>query len=481
VFKADLLELAKRTKDLWHKIEGLYLAAAIASVIYWAFALLLHGILKGDIRLWVTSAGSTAYYLLALATNCLIILIIRHFWKKQRSTPTMPKEKPSILFAIDTEADSKDHVKRLYNRFQKELKKRGLEEVIHYEIHNNEQARSYLQDTGATIVIFGEYNAGFKGSKKTEQFQSLSFHWSGNTPIDLDDQVMAAAMEEFPFKVEDSESLTQIPKAQFEFANIVLFSVALSLTSIGKSQQARALWTDLIQKETFIRNKSQRFSLYTKWWARNEFAYAHYLYVKDVKNNLTKPNFQDAGLTILQILEEIEKHLRDHPHYYMLKAICEFHTGSLKQAKLTTERGLKRFKRIDFLACSFNLSLGFIASWRKLYDRALKHYRSTTNITRPPEDNDQIVSFIRTVIQNNPQRVDLDFCLSFILDHHCNGNAEIMYEDFLDRSAGIMEIDAFRDYATLRLEKIGTKNRENAKYKDSLDRYTQTRQAALKP
>jgi tetratricopeptide (TPR) repeat protein len=438
VIKADLIELTKILTDNWHKRKGLLLASSLLSFFYWGFVILLYKVLKNEPTPGEAATGNTIYYTTLIAVYVFLLIALILFWRKSRTTPKMPKEKPSILFAIDANIEAKNEVQRLYNGFHKELKKRGLDSTIHYsilpknqEIHNQDQARKYLGESGATIVIFGEYKSGFKKSKKTEQFQSLSFHWSGNTPIDEKDQAMIAVMEEFPFKVEESESLDQIPKAQSGFANVVLFFVALSLTSIGKTEEARSLWSDLIRKEQTIRKLGHRLSLYKKWWARNEYAYARYLYIRDVETNLTITEFHDTGKSILKILENTEKHLHDYPGYYMLKAICEFHTGESRLAKLTSEGGLKRFKKQPTLTCSFSLSLAFISAWRRLYNRSLRYYNSTIKISYSPDDSNQIIQFIRTVITNNPERKDLYFCISFITDHHCNAqDPRASYEDF---------------------------------------------------
>lgn len=461
MIKADLIELIGKAKDLWHKREGLYLVWGISSIPYWAAILLLYKILYSDLKVWESTKGSLIYYLITLVIFIAGLGFIWLKWKNARATPQMPCEKPSILFAIDGDADSKDQVKRLYDGFHKELKKRGLEGTVHYsilprnqEIHNQEQAREYLSQSGATIVIFGEYHTGSHKTLKTQQFQRLSFHWSGNTPIDQRDQAMLVAMEEFPFKVEESESLSQIPKAQYGFANVVLFFVSLSLTSIGQTEQARPLWRDLLDKESNNPKARNRSPLYRKWWARNEFAHARYLYIKDVEQNLTNPEFHSSGKTILTILQQTEDQLRSYAGYYMLKAICEFHLGDARQARITTERGLKKFRKNDGLVCSFNLSLGFLATWRKLYDRSIRHYRSTITSHHKAEDIDHILRFIRTVSRNNPHRKDLHFCTCFVTDHHTQQNSRVIYEEFLDQTAGIMEIELLREYVDSRIDKL---------------------------
>ena len=114
--------------------------------------IILHSILKNDVALLTTSSASRWYFSIYALGALLILGGIYSRWKKQRSIPILSSEKPSILFAVNGDKESKVYVKRVYDGFKKELKQRGLENLIHHdvlpanlEIHNHEQANGALR------------------------------------------------------------------------------------------------------------------------------------------------------------------------------------------------------------------------------------------------------------------------------------------------------------------------------------------------
>lgn len=389
-------------------------------------------------------------------------MLIFVFWLRKQKTPRMPKGRPNILFAINADETSENEVKRVYDGFRKELKRRDLEKLIHHEIlpknrevHTHEQASLLLSESNATVVVFGEYQRGNRNSKPSEQFQTLSFHWKGNTPLNEREQALIAAMEEFPFRIDESETIAHIPKARQGFANLTLFFVALSLTSIGNSIDARPLWADLLKREKAIKSNGKYYRVYRSWWARNEFIFAQYYYRKHLENNLTNTEYDALAEEMASALSAASAILKNYPGYYMLKAISEFHLGNAKMADKTAREGLKRFKADPNLFVSFSLSLGFLALWRGLYDRALKYYRSTQGHSYSTDDAARIVQFIKTVYRNNNTKPELFLGVAFVCDNFNLSQAPISeYEFFLDQTAGISGIDKLASFGAERLNRL---------------------------
>tara|TARA_B110001469_G_C9638383_1_gene320488 strand:+ start:112 stop:1545 length:1434 start_codon:yes stop_codon:yes gene_type:complete len=457
-------------KGQWHQPLSLVIALGCVISVLGSIAIKLHTVLKTDIGAITTTKGSICFYTCAVVTILTCLAVVSCIWKKQRSLPKIPKGKPTIVFCINSEDDASKEVKRIYEGFKKEVKHRNLDTIIHAailpknkEISNHDEAIKYLEHSDATVVVFGEYRSGNRDSKHLQHFHSLSFTCRGKAELSTQEHQLVAGLEQFPFTIDSSETLDHIPKARTGLANLTLFFVAISLTATGRIEEARKLWIDLIKREKTFKIGGKRYPLYRKWWARNEYAYAQSLYAKYIQNHLTSAKSKTDGDEILNILANIKREVNYHPDYHMLKSICEFHTGDFKAATATTTDALKRFKHTDNLRVAFNLSLGFLWIWRRLYKRALKHYRNTIGQPCEPQSAQQIIAFVQTTLKYNSDRIDLFFILAFVRDHFDPAASPLSdYEFFLDNSAGLQNIEPLLNFSDSRLERLSLKLKDKA-------------------
>lgn len=453
----DPFERLDRIKEHWPHRRGFFSASFLAMLIYCPIGLILHSVLKNEVALLTTTSASRWYFFICFLVGMLILGGIYRLWKKQRSIPVLSSEKPSILFAVNGDKESKACVKRLYDGFKKELKQRGLENLIHHdvlsanlEIHNHEQANEALSKAGASLVVYGEYEQGNDKSKKVQHFKSLTYHYRAVQGISAREQALVAAMERFPFRIEETDSLTQIPRARIGFANLTLFFIGVSLTSMGNSIEARDLWRDLVRREEEQVKGGKRIGLYKTWWARNEFAYTRYIYRKHIENDLTNEDSHEYGKQVIESLELAKRELSSTPRYYMLRAICEFHTGDVRAAQRTTKDGWKKF---PYARVSFDLSDGFLYLWRGMHKRALKSYRKTIRKSYPKEDAERVVNFFHTVMRQNPRREDLYFAVGFVRDNFSlSSKAFSDYDHFIDTCVSIDGIEPLINHAQQRLD-----------------------------
>lgn len=453
----DAWEWIGKIRGLWHKPTGLFLSLFLTFSILTTAALTVHPIARDDLKILEAPKDHYVYLGSFLLIAFVLTVLITFFWLKNRKLPKLPNGKPSIIFALNAGSPSNDPVKKVYEGFRKEILSRNLQSVIHYEVlpknhevHNHDQASEILGGCEATIVVFGEYQKGKSSSKNTEQFSSLSFHWRGAAPLNEREQALVAAMEQFPFRIDETDSLTQIPRARAGFANLTLFFVGISLTSMGNCIEARDLWRDLVKREKRLPRKGKRISLYQVWWARNEFAYTQYIYRKRIENRLTDVDAQEDGRKVIESLEIAKRQLSSNPGYYMLRAICEFHVGEVRAAQQTTRDGWKKF---PCARVGFDLSEGFLYLWRGMHKMALKSYRKTAGASYQTEDAERIVRFIHTVIKMNPERVDLYFSVAFIRDYFSAGKPTSDYDHFIDSCcASVPGIEPLITYPQQRLD-----------------------------
>ena len=264
------------------------------------------------------------------------------------------------------------------------------------------------------------------------------------------EQALVAAMERFPFRIEETDSLTQIPRARIGFTNLTLFFIGVSLTSMGNTIEARDLWRDLVRSEEELVKSGKRIGLYKTWWARNEFAYTQYIYHKHIEHDLTNENAHEYGRQVIESLELAKRQLSSTPGYYMLRAICEFHIGDIRAAQCTTKDGWKKFPHSRV---AFDLSEGFLYLWRGMHKRALKSYRKVIRKNYPKEEAERVVKFFHTVMCQNPKRVDLYFAVGFLRDNFSlSSKAFSDYDHFIDTCVSIDGIEPLINYAQQRLD-----------------------------
>lgn len=459
----ELQKQAEKIRSIWHRPYGLLGALLLEASFLIGACAWAHPVARDDLK--ILTEPTHHFYFFGITALLFVITgsLTASMWHSNRRLPRLPEGKPSIIFALSAEKQSDDLIKQVYEGFRKETSKRNLGETILYkvlpknlEVHNHDQAKKVLSESSATIVVFGEYKSGNRNSKNSEQFQSLSFHWRGNAPLNEREQALVAAMEQFPFRINEADSLDHTPRARQGFANLTLFFVALSLTSIGNSIDARVLWKDLLKREKNVRSKRRNISVYRNWWARNEFVYAQYIYSKYVEAGLTDPNVNPHAEDMIEALDDAKGILKSYPGYYMLRAIAEFHLGDPKTADKTAREGLKRFSNDVPATVSFNLSLGFITLWRRLYDRSIRYYHSVSGYGYPREDAIRIVQFVQTVLDRYPDRPELNFVVAYIRDNFGLSNSTSDYEYFFDQAAGVSGIEKLVEYAEGRIRRINS-------------------------
>lgn len=459
----DLQQWAEDLRSIWHRPYGLLGALMLEASLLAGTCVWAHPVARDDLKILTEPIHHFYFFSAASLVFVTLGLITAYIWWHNRRLPRIPEGKPSIIFALSSDDSSDDLVKKVYDDFRKEILKRNLQDTIQYkvlpknlEVHNHDQANKVLSESSATIVVFGDYKSGNRNSKSSEQFHSLSFHWRGNAPLNEREQALVAAMEQFPFRINESDSLEHTPRARQGFANLTLFFVALSLTSIGNSIDARLLWKDLLKREKNFQNNRQNISVYRNWWARNEFIYAQYIYSKYVEVRLTDPKVNTHANDMIAALDGAKGILKNYPRYYMLRAIAEFHLGDAKTADRTVREGLKRFSNDLPATVSFNLSLGFIALWRGLYDRSIKYYRAAAGCNYPREDAIRIVKFVQTVLASHPSRPELNFVVAYIRDNFGLSETPSDYEHFLDQAASLSNIDKIVQYSEERIISINS-------------------------
>ena len=420
----NLPEIADFFEKLWFERRGLVSAIIVSTIASVPF-------LYGALGLWPT-----------VIATVLVDAAIALIWWWSRIPPKTPSDKIGFLVSISCSDDNES--KKLQEDFIRPLRelvpagKTGM--AFHFlempqhiakAVQDVEQAHTLRRRCRAHFMIYGRVRLREINKEDVHVLDLEGAVAHNPVPEHVSGKFALKFSELMPRKVMLAKE-NDVLSFQFtsEWTDLVArYVIGYASAISGDLDYAESLFQDVKSK---LHGKSTSFDIYIKLKervqlrlselhkARAYIAYTRWVESKDVKLLLQA----ESHLAFLDPIHQDEKETLN------LKAILAFvlHRNVREAIEL-----IKKVKAPEH--SQWHLNMAFLLGYSGNLKNAVRHYRLAENIEITPDTLNQIEAFILWVLNAEPERYQLYYCLGFF-NWKVKGDlvsAEKDFTDFLDK------------------------------------------------
>lgn len=389
-------------------------------------------------------------------------------WLIWRRIPQYREDDIGIIFAPYYMDESFPGVISLYQQFQTKILSTNSERTIKcnimpacHKIKKETDVQRYLAKSNARVIIHGCYTQGKIKGNTIRGFRQISFtvrlrplQKNEVNPVAQD---MAGSLIGRSFCYQENNNFIEEDIVVQNLADVSTFFIALSLTLDNKLEEADAILTRLANKHCgnkkvvspSFRNAIRTCSLV------NLRAMFTKTYDRQLVGHITDRRYDEVAKRCDDILERSKRFGLSLEQYYQNKAIIEFHYGDIKNSQKYLIRAKQRLSGTQL---NIVLSRAFLYLWTGEYDKAYLAYNKVTDAS---DYNHHIIfgvlTFLDSVLNNNPDRVEIRFGLAIVEDNFLDKEMAVKeYKKFIEEAQGKETLRTLIDYSSSRLKTIET-------------------------
>ena len=391
------------------------------------------------------------YYSLGLGVLGLLIFFL--LWLIFRRRPSFKNKNIGILFApYNADGGFSEDIIKVFNRVKEDLLSRtGTKNIIckklpfNHIVRNNDDAKILLKRTKAFLIIHGRFDEGKIDGKKVKGFLNINFLVRGLAGLtDIDKAFIIGNIKGRGFRFFDENSFKDENIVIENINDISLYLISIAFILHKEPDKAIEILIGIKNKYVSSSNRNlQRFKRGVSTHLSRCYELKLWKLEPAVMKKITS---QDANKTVEKFKKLAVDALlvsNDNISYHIRMAMYYFHYKEIKKAK--DQLGKIKSTSSNDAINRKNISLAFLYMWDQNYENSLKFYRRSKSWIKKMYSNndsssniDDIIVFIQTVLNFNPDKFYLFFSLGFI-NEHCGDISEALknYKVFIQKNGGI--------------------------------------------